>query len=103
MIDKFCINNSIIYIKSRPRHPQTNGVVEVVNKEIRKLVLIKYAEFEKDFDLKTTILDGFNAHNHNVHPTTGYKPCFIINNTEEEIEKKVLENIKKSIKLTNEE
>jgi hypothetical protein len=39
----------------------------------------------------------------NVHPTTRYKPCFIINNTDEEIEKKVLENIKKSIKLTNEE
>ena len=64
MIDKFCINNSIIYIKSRPRHPQTNGVVEVVNKEIRKLVLIKFAEFEKDFDLKTTILDAIKAHNH---------------------------------------
>ena len=47
VIDQFCINNSIKHIKSRPRHPQTNGVVEVVHKEIRKLVLIKSAEYEK--------------------------------------------------------
>lgn len=41
IIDNFCINNNIKHIKSRPRHPQTNGVVEVVHKEIRKFFFVK--------------------------------------------------------------
>ena len=34
-IDEFFQDNNIILIKSLSRHPQTNGVVEVVHKEIR--------------------------------------------------------------------
>lgn len=34
-------NNSNKHIKSRPHYPQTNGVVESVHKEIKKIVLIK--------------------------------------------------------------
>lgn len=48
-------------------------------------------------------MDAVNVHNHNVHTSTGYKPCDIINNTDEDIEKRVLENIKNSIKLSNED
>lgn len=49
MIDEFCINNSIKHIKSRPRHPQTNGLVEVVHKEIRELVLLNMLNMKKIF------------------------------------------------------
>ena len=80
LIDELCMNNSIKHIKNRPRHPQINGVVKVVHKEFRKIFFIKYAENDKDFDLKSTILDSVNIHNHNVHTKIGYKPCDIINN-----------------------
>ena len=80
----FCTNNPIKHIKSRPRYPQTNGVVKVVHKEIRKFVLIKYAEIDKDFDLKSTKLDAANIHNQNVHTISGYKPFDIINHIDDE-------------------
>ena len=98
LIDEFCNSNNIKHIKSRPHHPQTNGVVEVVQKEIRRYVLLKYAESSKDFNLKDTLLEAVNIHNHNVHSTTGQKPIDIINNKDEELKNKVLENIKKSLK-----
>ena len=52
-------------------------------------------------NLKDTLLEAVNIHNHNIHTTTGYKPIELINNNDEDIKKKVLENIKKSLKLDN--
>ena len=83
---------------SRPRHPQSNGVVEVVHKEIRRYVLLKFSDFNNNFDLKDVILEAINIHNHNIHTSTGFKPCDIINNTNEKKKKKVLDNINKSLK-----
>ena len=57
IIEDFCANNNIKYIKSRPHHPQTNGVVEVVHIEIRKYVILKYAEECKEFDLNNILLE----------------------------------------------
>ena len=76
-------------------------MVEVVHKEIRKYVLIEYAKCAKDFNLKNVLLDAVNTHNHNVHSTTGFKPIDIINNTDEIIKNKVLENIEKAMKIKN--
>ena len=102
IIEDFCNKNNIKHIKSRPRHPQTNGVVEVVHKEIQKYVILKYSENSNDFNLKDSLLEAVNIHNHNTHTTTYYKPIDIINNNDdEEIKKIVLENIKKSLKLDN--
>ena len=37
-------------------------------------------------------------HNHNIHSSTRFRPLDIINNTNEDIMKQVLDNIEKSIK-----
>ena len=87
IIENFCNKYNIKHIKSRPRHPQTNGVVEVVHKEIRKYVILKYSEFSNDFNLKDTLLEAVNIHNHNTHTTTGYKPIALINNNDDDIQK----------------
>ena len=42
IIKNFCIKNNIKQIFSAPRHPETNGVIEVSHKEIRKNVIINY-------------------------------------------------------------
>ena len=87
----------IKHIKSRPHHPQTNGV----HKEIKKYVILKYAEDSKVFDLNNILLEDINTHNHNIHTTKGFKPIDIINNTGEEIKNKVLLNIEQSLKYNN--
>ena len=58
---------------------------------------MKYSDYNSDFDLKNVILEAINAHNHNINGSTGFRSCDIINNTNDEIKKKVLENIEKSL------
>ena len=94
IIENFCNKYNLKHINSRPRHPQTNGVVEVVHKEIRKYVILKYSEFSNDFNLKDTLLEAVNIHNHNTHTTTGYKPIELINNNDDDIKKKFLKILK---------
>ena len=38
ILERFCLENNIKLIHSSPYHPQTNGVCEVVHKEIRKYI-----------------------------------------------------------------
>ena len=54
---EFCGKHKIIHINSRLRHPQIDGVVEVLHKEIRQYVLMKYSEYNNVFDLKDVILE----------------------------------------------
>ena len=41
-----------------------------------------------------------NIHNNNVHTITGFKPSFLITNTDKEIYDILIENIKKKYKIT---
>lgn len=43
IIYNFCNVYNIKHILSSPYHPQINGVVEVIHKEIRKNVIISYS------------------------------------------------------------
>jgi hypothetical protein len=51
------------------------------------------------------LLEAVNCHNHNhnIHSTIGFRPCDLINNTNEEIQKKVLDNIKKRFNIDHKE
>ena len=96
IIDTFCAENSIKHITSSPKHPQTNGVVKIVHREIRRKVMMDYCNSTTSFDFKDSLLEAVNIHNHNIHTSTGYRPIDIINNTDEEIYLQVMENIKKN-------
>lgn len=102
LINGYCKDNNITHIKSRPHHPQTNGVIEVVHKEIRKKVILEYSEDNPDFNLKSVLIDAVNIHNHNIHISTGFRPIDIINNTDDIILKQVLDNIEKNTKKNSE-
>ena len=62
---------------------------------------MKYSEYNNDFDLKDVILEAISIHNHKIHISTGFRPCYFIKNTNEDIQKKVLENIEKSLKINS--
>ena len=102
LIDGFCRDNNIIHIKSRPHHPQSNGVIEVVHKEIRKKVILEFSDDNPNFNLKSVLIDAVNIHNHTIHTTTGFRLIDIINNSDENIMKQVLDNIEKFSKKSKE-
>lgn len=98
IIDNFCCVHNIKHILSIPYHPQTNGVVEVAHKEIRKIVIISYSENPDNFNLKLAILNSVEFHNSNIHTVTGYRPKDLIKNTDEDIYNKVIDNIQNKYK-----
>ena len=103
LIENFCSENNIKHIKSSPKHPQANGVVVIAHKEIRKLIIQEYANSNKSFDLKNSLLEAVNIHNHNIHSITGYRPVDIISNIDDDIYKSVIENTKKNLNYEKKE
>ena len=98
----FCEKHSITHIFSSPYHPQTNGVVEVSHKEIRKNLILMYSENEGDnFNLKNSLLEVIYIHNNNIHTSTNHRPIDLINNTNEDIFEEVMNNIKKKLDYKN--
>ena len=49
LIEDYCKENNINIIHGRPYHPQSQGVVESYNKEIKRLLELKYLEQKKNF------------------------------------------------------
>ena len=95
IINDFCNKNKITHIFSAPRHPQTNGVVEVAHRETRKYIINKILENKNNTDLRDILLEANNIHNNNTHTITKFKPIDLIHNTDESIYNIVIENIKK--------
>jgi len=76
-IVKFCKDNNITFIQSRPRNPKCNGIDEVSHKNIRKYVLTNYAlddtldeKNNDEFNLKEILLEVCFIHNSHTHTTT---------------------------------
>ena len=98
VIKEFCESNKIVHIFSSPRHPQTNGCVEIAHKETRKYILNVLSENDKELDLNNILLDANYIHNYNVHTVTKYRPIDLINNTDINIYNEVIANINKKYK-----
>ena len=98
LIKNFLDDNNIIHIFSSPRHPKSNGVVELVHKEVRKNILNKINEIVDDVTFKNVILECVNIHNNNIHTVTGFKPSYLLKNEDEDIYQEVIDNIKNKYK-----
>ena len=76
-------------IQSGVRHPTTNGVVEVVHKDIKNSLLAEKLKFKKNYDLNFSISNAARAHNTNIHSITKYSPEYLFyHNTEELMEER---------------
>ena len=53
-----------------------------------------YGDDITNFNLKLSLLEAVYVHNHNIHRPTGYRPVDLINNKDEVIYKRAMENIK---------
>ena len=72
IIKNFLETNNVKHILSYPRHPQSNGVVEVV----RKNILCNINDIIDELSFKNIILECVNIHNNNIHTVTGYAHSF---------------------------
>ena len=96
LFDVYCEVNKIKIIRGRPYHPQSQGVVEDYNKEIKRLLEIKYLENKKKFSIYNASSDVIQIYNENIHSTTKYKLNFLFNLKHDK--KQVIDNIKKKKK-----
>jgi len=99
IINNLLTSNNIKQIFSSHRHPQTNGVVEIVHKEVRKNILNNLDLIEDAIFFENILLDCVLVHNNNTHTVTGYKPVFLIKNEDDDIYNNVIENINKTFKI----
>ena len=95
-IQSFMHNMGIEVVYSAPYHPQTNGAVEAVHKEIKRFVSNKFVLNPKDFNLSEALTEANYYHNNQIHSSTGYKPTEIKDTKDES----VLNEIKKNIGLS---
>ena len=96
LIEHYCRDNNINIIHGRPYHPQSQGVVESYNKEIKRLLELKYLENRKKFSIYNALPDAIHTYNENIHSTTKFKPNVLFNIKDSKIIHQVLDNIKKS-------
>ena len=70
LLETYCTNNNIKLIHSSHYHPQTNGVCEVVHKEIKKYIYSEYFKNKDNFDIENELFNITKIHNNKVHSTT---------------------------------
>ena len=99
IINNLLTSNNIEHIFSSPRHPQINGVVEVVHKEVRKNIVYNRHLIKADISFENILLDSVLVHNMNIHTITGYKHSFLIKNDDKEVYEAVFKKIKNIYKI----
>ena len=102
LLESYCKNNNIKLIYSSPYHPQTNGVCEVVHKEIRKYIYGEYYKHKKIFDIESELFNITKIHNNQIHSTTKRIPRDIRDIVDikeiEEINNEILKTLSKKNK-----
>lgn len=97
LMEEYCNNNEIKIKRGRPYHPQSQGIVESFNKEIKRLLENKYLEAPKKFSIIMALPDIIEIYNNNIHSSTKLKPLIAFNLKNEKEIKNVIDNIKKII------
>ena len=98
LLSEYCIKNNIKLIHGRLYHPQSQGVIEYFNKEIKRLLEVKYIENSKNFSNYTILPDVLRLYNNNIHSTMKFRPNDIFGTMNKNIINKVIDNINNSQK-----
>jgi hypothetical protein len=84
----------ISFYHGRPYHPQSQGLIESRNKLLQDK--LKKAHKSKPFDLKIKLSAILYDYNTTPHSSTGYRPCYALELTEQ-YNSNIIKHIKKSI------
>ena len=92
-ISKYLNDNNIKMINGKPYKTRSQGVVERVHRTIRNGLIVKYIENVKKFNLDLSLKIVVNNYNRTVHSVTKFQPNEIFYSTDNELFKKVYNNI----------
>ena len=95
-LKNYCKEKNIDLIFSGVRHPTTNGVVEVVHKDIISSILSEKLVKKNKYDINFAVANAVRTHNTNVHSITKYSPEYLFHHNSEEISKEIENKMKKS-------
>ena len=82
-LQEFCEINNIKLYYSKPRHPQTNGIVERLHREIKKSLYVEKIKNGENYNINMAISNAVLAHNANKSRSTKYKPIDLFFNKDE--------------------
>ena len=100
LIDDYLKSKNINYIHGMPYNPHSQGVVERFHKTIKDGLYCLYEDDPHNFEIKQSLELIIKKYNNHIHSSTKYTPNEIFYSKDEELFKKVLENIKSSFKKT---
>ena len=101
LLEDYCEDNDIKLIHSSPYHPQTNGVVEVVHREIRKYIYNEFFKNKEDFDIEEELFNITKIHNNKIHSITNRVPKDIRNIEDTNKIENINNEIKKNLQRKN--
>ena len=78
LFEDYCKKNEISFVHGR-HHRQSRGTVESYNKEIKRLLEVRYLENPKFVSIYKDLPDVINIYNENIHSSTKFKPNFCLN------------------------
>ena len=96
---KILEHNNIQYVRGSPYHLQSQGAVESFNRTIQQILYLAKSMQGSEVDLNDSVYDFIMHYNNRIHTSTNFKPQEEFQNImNEDMKKKVLENIIKSRK-----
>ena len=103
LLEGYCNENNIKLIHSSPYHPQTNGVCEVVHKEIRKYIYTEFFKNKNNFNIEDELFNIIKIYNNKIHSSTKRTPKEIgdIDDINEinDINNEIIKTLSKKIKI----
>ena len=94
----FLENKNILYLRSAPYHPQSNGCCEAVHKEIKKFLNNYYEKNKYNFNIEIALEEAIEYHNTRIIDATKYSPIFLRENYDKDLVDQVIRNIISSMK-----
>ena len=85
----YCNEHNIKVEHSKPRHPQTNGIVERLHRDMKKMLYVEKLTKKDKYNIKMAVQNAVYSHNNTVCRTTKGKPIDLFYNKDETIEKKL--------------
>ena len=98
LIENYLNSKNIKYIHGMPYNPHSQGVVERFHKTIKDGLYCRYNDNPENFDIKQSLDFIIKKYNNHIHSSTKFTPNEVFYSKDEELFKKVLENIKDSFK-----